>query len=167
MATIEIKFNFSRGGETHSECADFEVDSLLESTLTDHADEALEALNDNDEGNEGEWDFDEWEVECYDDDFADPGDFTDLDDYGAYVELCEKHGEGYRLRYNDVGEHNFEDQYNGCWDSEEAFGEHLIDECYDIPDFLKSYVDYEKWTRDLMMDYSSYEGSDGTHIFRD
>jgi antirestriction protein len=166
MPTIEIKFNFSRDNESHSDCVDFEVDSLLESTITDHADDLLEALN-SDANYKDEWDFDEWEVECYDDDFADPAEFSDLDDYGEYVEACEKHGEGYRLRYADVGEFNFEEQQQGCWDSEKEFVQHLLDECYDVPDFLVGHIDMESLARDWMMDYSSYEGGEGTHIFRE
>jgi len=167
MATIEIRFNFSRGFEFHTDCDEFEVDSGLEMTIDDRMDEMLSALNEDLADDEDEWEFDELEIECYDDDFADPADFSNFDAYGEYVEKCEEHGEGYRLRFDDIGLFDFNDQYNGCWRSEEEFGYHLIDECYDIPDFLAGYIDYEKWTRDVMMDYSSYAGDEGIHIFRD
>jgi len=115
-----------------------------------------------------EFELDDREVVTFDTDYADPFDFDDLNEYGEYVEKCDEHGDGYRLRYADIGDFDFDDQYNGCWNSEEEFVEELYTECNDIPDHLQFYIDWEKLTRDFMMDYSSYEANDGlVYIFRD
>lgn len=61
---------------------------------------------------------------------------------------------------------NFEDAYNGEWESEAAFAENLFDECYlhEVPDFAKNYIDYEKFARDLFRggDYTFEDG----YVFR-
>ena len=53
----------------------------------------------------------------------------------------------------------FDDRYHGEWDSEEDFAEQLFDECYahDIPEYLRYYIDYEKFARDLFMGDYYYE----------
>lgn len=170
MATIDIRFDFSRdndGHEDHSDIHEFEVESGLLSFIDEYKDDSLSDLNTLLEDGETEWEFDEWEVNSSDDDLASPSSFDDLDAYAEYVEECEEHGEGYRLRYDDIGEFNFQDSYNGCWNSEEEFVQDLVESCYDIPDFLNGHIDWESMTRDYMMDYTTYEGIEGNHIFRD
>lgn len=170
MPTITMQFNFSRvssDGANHVDYADFEVECGLESEIEDMSDSMLSDLNDDLADGEEEWVFDEFEVDGSDDDFACPTAFDDLDDYAEYIERCEKHGEAYVLRYEDIGHFDFDDQYNGCWSSEEDWGQNTLDEFFDVPDFLTHYIDIEKWTRDALMDYSVYEGDDGFHIFRD
>lgn len=170
MATITLDFNFSRDssdGASHSDNADFDVETGMVSDVDDKADELLDALNTDLADGEEEWVFDEFIVGDYDDDYADPDGFSDLDEYAEYIEQCEEHGEAYVLRYADIGEHDFNDGYNGCWSSAEEFVQNMIEDCYDIPGFLKNYIDWESYASDVMMDYSEYDGSDGTHIFRD
>lgn len=59
-----------------------------------------------------------------------------------------------------------EDNYHGCYDSEEEYAEQLFSDCYDIPDHLVNYIDYEKVARDMFCDgYFSVEGEGGLHIF--
>ena len=160
MATIEIKFTFLKGDETFESIHEFFVDSGIEYEIDSHKDDLQDELG-------GDWDFDEFSIESYDEDFAHPKDFNTLDDYGAYVSLCEEFGEAYKLRFEDLGsltQREFEDYYIGCWDSEEEFAK---DNCDDIPDRLYNYIDWEAYAKDLMYDYSSYEGDDGFHIFRD
>jgi antirestriction protein len=164
MAILEISFNFSCGNGGDTICEDWEAASGLSADLDGRADELLGELNADPTC---EWTFNEWEVSCYEDEYADPADFSDLDEYGAYVEKCDEHGEGYRLRYADIGDSDFQNAYCGCWTSDEEFVESVLDDCYEIPNFLVGYVNIEKLTRDWMMDYSSYEGSEGCHIFRD
>jgi len=166
MPTIEIRFYFSRGEKTCSECAEFEVEGALLSGIDDRKDELLFDLNADLDDDEFPWDFDEFEVGYIDLDYANPAEFSDLDKYAEYVEACELHGEGYRLRYADIGEHNFQDEYNGCWSDEEEFAQQQYEDIYGSDNPLYSYVDWERYARDLMMDYSSYDGSEGTHIFR-
>ena len=168
VTDININFNFSRGNETRTECVEFNAcdGSLESSTIDNHRDELLDDLNVDIADNEEDWAYDGFDVEEFDDDFADPADFDDLDDYGAYAELVEKHGVAYHLRYEDVGDNEFSDEYQGAWDSDKAFAQHILDDCYEVPKFLNGYVDMERWTRDLMMDYSSYDDCGMVHIFR-
>ena len=46
---------------------------------------------------------------------------------------------------------DFQDEYQGEYDDEEDFAYQIIEECYDLPDFAKTYFDYEKFARDLFM----------------
>lgn len=167
MATITLSFNFSRDSSdvsSHSDNADFEVEVGLGDEISDKADDLLDVLN-SDGGDE--WVFNEFEIDDFDDDFADPSSFADLDDYAEYIEKCKEHGEAYVLRYEDIGDFDFSDSYNGCWDTAENFVQNMIEDCYEIPDHLACHIDWESYAQDVMMDYSEYEGSDGLHIFRD
>ena len=60
----------------------------------------------------------------------------------------------------------FEDAYQGQFDSEEDFARHIVDECYDIERTmgrLSYYFDYEAYARDLFMcDYYFDNG----YVFR-
>jgi antirestriction protein len=163
MAVIDVRFDFSRDLNNDSVNREIEVTGGLMSDIDDCRDELLEELWD---GEDEEWEFVEFEVECFDGDYAAPSDFNDLDEYGEYVEKCEEHGEGYRLRYDDIGENDFDDEYAGCWESAEDFVQQQCEDCYDIPDHLANYIDWESMARDWMMDYSEYDGREGVHIFR-
>ena len=46
---------------------------------------------------------------------------------------------------------NFWDEYQGQYDDEEDFAYRIVEECYDLPEFAKTYFDYEKFARDLFM----------------
>ena len=46
---------------------------------------------------------------------------------------------------------DFRDEYQGEYDDEEDFAYEIIEECYDLPEFAKTYFDYEKFARDLFM----------------
>ena len=59
---------------------------------------------------------------------------------------------------HDLGEEDaddlvrdFRDEYLGQYDDEEDFAYEIIEECYDLPEFAKTYFDYEKFARDLFM----------------
>ena len=39
----------------------------------------------------------------------------------------------------------------GQYDDEEDFAYQIVEECYDLPEFAKTYFDYEKFARDLFM----------------
>lgn len=82
--------------------------------------------------------------------------------YAAWV----AHDPGYNTDPSD-----FEDAYQGQYESEEAFAESLVDEDIWggelIPESLKCYLDYEKMARDLFMgDYYSVDHGGSTYIFR-
>lgn len=51
---------------------------------------------------------------------------------------------------HDLGEEDaddlvrdFRDEYQGQYDDEEDFAYEIIEECYDLPEFAKTYFDYE------------------------
>lgn len=51
--------------------------------------------------------------------------------------------------------------------SESDFTYQLVDDCYTLDEFCKTYFDYERFQRDLFMsDYTSVELNDETYIFR-
>lgn len=53
----------------------------------------------------------------------------------------------------------FKDLYVGKYDDEEDFAYQMVEECYDLPDFAKTYFDYEKFARDLFLcDYYFEDG---------
>ena len=58
----------------------------------------------------------------------------------------------------------FKDLYVGKYDDEEDFAYELIEECYDLPDFAKTYFDYEKFARDLFL--GEYYFEDGFVFIR-
>lgn len=152
MAEISIDFYSSEG---IADSTDFEANSGLLEAIADYAEDI---------------DCDEWHIVGSDLDYSlqkDYGDFDNLNEWGEYCENVEKHGYAYVLRYDDIGEFDFDNEYNGCYDSEEDFVQALWDDCYNIPDFICGYIDWESVTRDVMMDYSSYYGNEGYYIFRD
>lgn len=158
---LEIKLTLSNDDDTRDEIIQVEVDDSIESFIDDWIDD----YNDEHEDEE-DFELDSHEVVYYDTDFANPDDFGSLNEYGEYIGKCLEHGEAYVLRYEDVGDFDFDDSYNGCWDSEKEFVEQLYTDCYEIPGPLQCYIDWEKLTRDVMMDYDSYEINGEYHIFR-
>ena len=46
---------------------------------------------------------------------------------------------------------SFRDDYYGEYDSEEDFAYELVEECYTLPEFAKTYFDYEKFANDLFI----------------
>lgn len=57
----------------------------------------------------------------------------------------------------------FEDDYQGYYNREEDFAYQIIDECYDLSDFVKSYFDYKSFARDLFISDYTYENG---YVFR-
>lgn len=58
---------------------------------------------------------------------------------------------------------SFEDDFQGAYKDEEDYAYEIVDECYDLPEFAKTYFDYEKFARDLFM--TDYWFEDG-YVFR-
>jgi len=170
MTTVTILFEFS--DDTSEEC-EFDVEQGVVAEIEEKAAELAEKRDADyspDDGDDDEVLCDNWEVCCTDTDHADmatAGDFDDLDDYAEYVGKCEDDGEGFILRYADIGDLECIENYEGCWEDDETFAQHLVETCYDLkfPTFL--YIDWERTARDVMMDYSTYPGSEGLHVFRD
>ena len=46
---------------------------------------------------------------------------------------------------------HFWDEYQGQYDDEEDFAYRIVEECYDLPEFAKTYFDYKQFARDLFM----------------
>ena len=64
----------------------------------------------------------------------------------------------------------FREAFQGVWGSEQDFAENLADDTGlldDAPETLRTYFDWEAWTRDLFMggDYSSHDVSGGVAVF--
>ena len=86
-----------------------------------------------------------------------------------YHDMCELHGaeaiDDYLELHDDLD--NFEEDYQGEWDSEEDFARHIVEECYDLSkvmDGLERYFDYEAFAHDLFLwDYTM--GANG-NVFR-
>ena len=73
--------------------------------------------------------------------------------------------ESYDIEKQDITDliSKFEDAYQGAYKDEEDYAYEVVDECYDLPEFAKTYFDYEKFARDLFMTDYWYE--DG-YVFR-
>jgi antirestriction protein len=96
--------------------------------------------------------------------------YEDIDELTRIGACIEEHGEAFAA-YADIvfkaTEEQFEDAYCGDWDSEEAYAENYMDDCYDIPDYLVDYIDYAAFARDMFMDgYFSVRGGAGVYVFR-
>ena len=46
---------------------------------------------------------------------------------------------------------SFFDDYQGAYKDEEDYAYEIVEQCYELPEFAKSYFDYEKFARDLFM----------------
>lgn len=141
------------------EYADFEPNSNLSGDIDCWLDD-FNAEHDSD------FEIGDKEVSEFDDGYPDPDRCSDLDEYGALVEKIDEYGPAYLARWDDRGDFDWDDEYNGCWDSEEEFIQQMYEDCYEIPDHLQAYIDWEKLTRDFMMDYDSYYVNGEYHIFR-
>ena len=169
MPEIEIELVFLRSGDDCIELVDFEAEGALVDTIEQHGKDVAEEKNDEiDEEDEctDKYEYVGFKISSYDDDIAAPSEFDNLDEYAAYCEQVEEHGEAYVLRHEDIGEFDFSDDYVGTYHTEEEYGEQCLEDFGDVPDHLRCYIDMEKYTRDMLMDYSSYEGSQGFHVFR-
>lgn len=53
--------------------------------------------------------------------------------------------------------------YQGHWNSQADYARNLVDECYNVDDFIKTYIDFEWMGKELLMDYYY---SDNGYLFR-
>lgn len=84
-----------------------------------------------------------------------------------YYEKFNEHGEAFSVwfnLFNDDDFDHFDDDYMGKYGSLEEYAEELVDECYDLPDFAKTYFDYGKFARDL--GYDGYYEDSGYVFYR-
>ena len=164
MPFITLELCFVNGSDFQKAEHEFELTSGIQDSLDEVAQEYCDDFGEgwgledfcelSNDGFQGSWDLDS---------------FDSLERFAEFADRVEEHGTAYEERAADLGdtEFDFHDEYNGCWDSVEEFVQNLVEDCYDLelPNFV--HVDWERTARDVMMDYSEYEGEDGTHIFRD
>lgn len=96
--------------------------------------------------------------------------YESLDTIVSIVEALAEHGEAFAIYYNDVSDldtaiSNFEEAYQGEYDSFLDYATQTFDELYahSIPESLRYYIDYNAFARDL--DADGYFFEDG-HVFR-
>ncbi len=82
-----------------------------------------------------------------------------FDKIQAYADLCERYSREAVTEYIDCGFEleDFEDRYQGAYDSEEDYAREIVDQCYDLEKMgnLACYFDYSAFARDLFMcDYT-------------
>ena len=87
--------------------------------------------------------------------------------------LIEKHGEAFAKYVEHIGddetsEEDFLDHYEGEWESEVAYAEHIFDECWmeNVPENIQSYINYAAFSNDLFMDdYFSVAADCGVYVY--
>ena len=84
-----------------------------------------------------------------------------MDNFDAFMAFLDF--TGYSLEDEDLGYllSKFRDCYTGKHDSEVAYAEQFVENCYDLSDFMQTYFDYEKFAKDLFM--GDYYFDDGTN----
>ncbi len=65
---------------------------------------------------------------------------------------------------------DFEERYCGAWENFREYAENLADDIgllADVPEEIARYFDWQAWSRDLAMDYSTYDDPEGgVFVFR-
>ncbi len=98
--------------------------------------------------------------------------WPDIEELAELSAAIVEHGEAFRLYAENCGGSatvdGFEEAYCGEWDSEKDYAENLMDDLYEIPDYLQGYIDYEAFARELFMgDYwSATDSNYQLHVFR-
>jgi antirestriction protein len=118
----------------------------------------------------------EWAIHAYDFGGMHIGENDSFEFLIQLMEAIEEHGEAFSSYHQQISGNcdletaieEFEDAYCGQYDSEDEYAQELFDECYDVPNHLANYIDYEKFSRDLFIsDYYSQDAkSSGVHVFR-
>jgi antirestriction protein len=100
--------------------------------------------------------------------------YTPLSEVSRLALLIEEHGEAFaayaaHVDTESATEESFLDAYRGHWDSEVAYAMDLFDELYahEVPEHLRSYIDYGGFAQDLFLDgYFSVRSSEfGVYVF--
>lgn len=178
VSSVEITFKACRNGKSCDigEESFNAADLSLQTVVDDHFDNLIDELNDGLEKGEDQWEKEEYKIIDWDTDWADPNDphyFDDLNGYGEYAKGIEMYGEAFHLRYvslNGISCCDFEDSFAGTFGSSEEWAESVCDNYYgidELPDLIRSNINWENVAYDLRYDYTEYEGSEGYHYFRD
>ena len=107
---------------------------------------------------------DEWAIHDYSN-FPNMGENPDLEKVIEVAELVEEQGfekinsflEVFSIE--DLG--YFEDSYCGHWNNFQEYAQDYFDNCYEVPEHLENYIDYEKFANDLNYDYNVVDCSTG------
>ncbi|QTA82717.1 Antirestriction protein domain-containing protein [Desulfonema limicola] len=97
--------------------------------------------------------------------------YEDIETVSKIAQNIEAHGEAYASYISDMdGDveddiEKFEEAYRGEYKNKKDFAYQLMHDCYTIPEFLESYIDYESYARDLFICDYSYACSEGRKIF--
>jgi antirestriction protein len=98
------------------------------------------------------------------------GENPDLEEVAECAAAIEEHGEAALFYIEDQGEWNaerFDEAYCGTYKDEEDYAYESAHSIEEISDHWDGYIDWKKYAQDLFMcDYTSREGSEGTHVYR-
>ena len=92
-----------------------------------------------------------------------------FDKIKAYIDMEDDRQKAYNAYVSATGNDSisdFEEDYEGEYDSEEEFAEYIVKECYDLDKMMGNlafYFDYKAFARDLFL--SDYIFEDG-YVFR-
>jgi antirestriction protein len=112
----------------------------------------------------------EWSIHDYDN-FHNLGENPNLEDITKIVEAYEEHGieqiNAFLTLYSVEDLEHFEESYQGEHDTFLDFATNIFDECYlhEVPESISSYIDYDKFARDLGYDYHAVDSSGGVYVF--
>ena len=112
-------------------------------------------------------DFDSFPAELYSESCMDEYTFYKIQKYAYLSDTMKEAMDDYLELGMDFDMDNFNEAYQGQWDSEEDFARYLIDELYDIEHMmghLSNYFDYASYADDIFNSEYSF-GSNG-HVFR-
>lgn len=81
------------------------------------------------------------------------------DEQEAFMVWC-NHG-SHDLSTEDANDliSSFRDDFQGKYNDEEDYAYEVVEQCYELPEFAKTYFDYEKFARDLFMGDYWFEDS--------
>ena len=73
----------------------------------------------------------------------------DFDAFMAFIDIS-----SYSLEDEDLGYllSKFRDSYAGKYDSQVAYAEQYVENCYSLSDFMQTYFDYDKFANDLFIE---------------
>ncbi|QTA82354.1 Antirestriction protein [Desulfonema limicola] len=96
--------------------------------------------------------------------------YEDIETLSNVAQNIEEYGEAYAHYVSDIGDmedeiEQFEEAYRGEFKSKDDFGYRMMCDCYNIPDFLHTYIDYEKYAKDLLVCDYSYVSAETGNIF--
>ncbi len=119
-----------------------------------------------------EWDAEEWAIHDYEG-FAGLtiGEHTSLEKVADLAALIIEHGAAYAAYVDHVGEEcateaDFQEKYRGEFKSEKDFAEQHFTENNEIPEFLQSYIAWERVATDLFInDFFSSDRDGVTYVF--